>query len=81
MRWILATDAQRAGMVRADEAKQEATRRTAKYQTWLAGEIAELTAKRDAKQVELDNGGFARRLTRQIGDLDQEIAELQKSIR
>lgn len=81
MMWIHATPEQRDRIVASAEQRNEAKRCTRQYQDWLAGEIAELVDRRSAKVAELEAGGFARRLNRQIAELDREIEELKPFIR
>lgn len=81
MMWIGATDKQRALMTRLDKEASEKARMAPSYQKWIRNEISSKVAIRDHKVLELENGGFARRLNRQIDDLNREIAELSANIR
>ena len=76
--WIEATDAQRAALVRQAEEGNEAVRRTPHFQASLREYIADLEAKIAAKQAELANGGYARRLNRQIAALQDDL-DFQKT--
>lgn len=80
-RWIEATPAQRAKIVARAEREAESRRNTPKFQASLRAYIAELEAKIAAKQAELANGGFARRLNRQIEDLQADLAFQKTGIR
>jgi hypothetical protein len=80
-RWIEATDAQRAQIVARAAKEQEAKRRAPTFQAGLIKVIAEIEAKIAAKQNELAAGGFARRLNRQIEDLQAELAFQKTELR
>lgn len=80
-RWIEATSAQRAQIVARAAREAEAKRQTPKFQAGQRAAIAELQAAIAAKQAELENGGFARKLNRQIEDLQADLAFQQTLIR